>query len=106
MDIKEKMHSGELYDANYNKELIKERFIAKKICNYPEVQSCYLMSGSFDISVLLEGKTMKEVALFVAEKLAPIEQVQSTATHFVLKKYKDNGELYDIVPKDERRNLN
>ncbi|MBQ9940887.1 MAG: Lrp/AsnC family transcriptional regulator [Clostridia bacterium] len=80
--------------------------IAKKICNYPEVQSCYLMSGSFDISVLLEGKTMKEVALFVAEKLAPIEQVQSTATHFVLKKYKDNGELYDFVPKDERRNLN
>lgn len=80
--------------------------IARKICNFPEVQNLYLMSGSYDLSVLIEGKTMREVALFVAEKLAPMEQVQSTSTHFVLKKYKDKGEIYDITPKDERRNLN
>ena len=80
--------------------------IARKICNYPEVRSVFLMSGSYDLSVLIEGKTMREVALFVAEKLAPMDQVQSTATHFVLKKYKDKGEIYDIIEKDERRNLN
>lgn len=80
--------------------------IAHKICNYPEVRSLFLMSGSYDLSVLIEGKTMREVALFVAEKLAPLDQVQSTATHFVLKKYKDKGEIYDIIEKDERRNLN
>ena len=80
--------------------------IAKKICNFPEVRSLFLMSGSYDLSVLIEGKTMREVALFVAEKLAVLDQVQSTATHFVLKKYKDKGEVYDIIEKDERRNLN
>lgn len=68
--------------------------VAEKIYNYPEVQSLYLMSGGFDLAVLIEGKTMREVAFFVAEKLAPMESVVSTATHFVLRKYKDKGLVY------------
>ena len=63
--------------------------IAEKIYNHPEVKSLYLMSGGFDFTVLIEGKTMKEVAYFVAQKLAPIEFVTSTATHFVLRRYKE-----------------
>ena len=59
--------------------------IADRIYKYPEVTACYLMSGGFDLTVIIEGRTMKEVALFVSEKLAPLESVLSTATHFVLK---------------------
>ena len=81
--------------------------IAEKIYNYPEVKSVYLMSGAYDLSVLIEGKTMKEVAFFVSQKLAPIEAVISTATHFVLHKYKDTGVLYDpTLDIDERGNCN
>ena len=80
-------------------------YIAKKIYNYPEVQSLYLMSGGFDFAIMLEGKTMKEVAYFVAQKLAPIEFVTSTATHFVLKKYKDKGVVYGNTEIDERGNM-
>lgn len=76
--------------------------VAEKLYNYPEVTSLYLMSGSFDIAVFLEGKTMKDVAFFVAQKLAPLEYVTSTATHFVLKKYKDKGVIYGI-PEDDKR---
>ncbi len=76
--------------------------IAEKICHYPEVKTVYLMSGGFDIAVLVEGKTMREVALFVAEKLALIESVTSTATHFVLRRYKDKGVVYKAPGKDER----
>ena len=78
--------------------------VAEKIYSYPEVQSLYLMSGGFDLCVLLEGKTMKEVAYFVAQKLAPIEDVISTATHFVLRKYKDKGVVYGVEEVDERGN--
>ena len=63
------------------------------------------MSGSYDLSVLIEGKTMKEVALFVSQKLATIEAVMSTATHFVLHKYKDKGVLYTTNEIDERGNI-
>ncbi len=81
--------------------------VAEKIYNYPEVKSVYLMSGAYDLSVLIEGKTMKQVAFFVSQKLAPIEEVISTATHFVLHKYKDTGVLYDCVNDiDERGNCN
>ena len=80
--------------------------VAEKIYNYPEVQSLYLMSGGFDLAVIIEGKTMRQVAFFVAEKLAPMESVVSTATHFVLRKYKDKGVIYGSVPVDERGNLN
>ncbi|MBR2293911.1 MAG: Lrp/AsnC family transcriptional regulator [Clostridia bacterium] len=79
--------------------------VAEKIYNYPEVKSVYLMSGAYDLSVLIEGKTMKEVAFFVSQKLAPIEAVISTATHFVLHKYKDKGVLYDASEIDERGNV-
>ena len=76
--------------------------VAEKIYNYPEVQAVYLMSGSYDLSVLIEGKTMKEVAYFVSQKLSTIDSVTSTATHFVLHKYKDKGVLYDAPEIDER----
>ncbi len=78
--------------------------VADKIYNYPEVQSLYLMSGSYDLMVILEGKTMREVALFVAQKLASIDGVLSTATHFVLRKYKDKGVVYGPAIIDERGN--
>lgn len=76
--------------------------VAARIYNFPEVKALYLMSGSFDFSVIIEGKTMKEVALFVAEKLAPLESIMSTATHFVLKKYKDEGVILHEKLKDDR----
>ena len=76
--------------------------VAQKIYNYPEVESVYLMSGGYDLSVSIKGKTMREVALFVAERLAPIDGVLSTTTHFVLRKYKDNGIVYGVTPVDER----
>ena len=78
--------------------------VAERIYNFPEVQNLYLMSGGFDLAVLIEGKTMKEVAYFVAQKLATIEDVISTATHFVLRKYKDKGVIYGVVDVDERGN--
>jgi len=78
--------------------------LAEKIGNYPEVSSLYLMSGGYDFMVLLEGKTMREVAYFVAQKLAPLDTVITTATHFVLRKYKDKGVIYGCAPKDERSN--
>ena len=79
--------------------------VAEKIYNYPEVQSLYLMSGGYDLCVQIEGKTMKEVAFFVAQKLATIEEVVSTATHFVLRKYKDKGVVYGVEEIDERGNF-
>jgi DNA-binding Lrp family transcriptional regulator len=78
--------------------------VAERIYNYPEVQSLYLMSGSFDLAVLLEGRTMKEVAYFVARKLATLEDVVATSTHFVLRKYKDKGVIYGPAVVDERGN--
>lgn len=65
--------------------------VAEKIYQFPHVKSVYLMSGGYDLSVTIEGKSMKDVALFVAEKLAPMECVLSTTTHFILRKYKDGG---------------
>lgn len=71
--------------------------IAERIYNYPEVYAVYLISGSYDLLVTLEGKTLKEVSRFVSEKLSPIDEVLSTATHFILKKYKDHGTI--MVPR-------
>ena len=65
--------------------------IAERICNYPEVHAVYLISGGYDLLVSLEGKTLKEVSQFVSEKLSTLDSVISTATHFILKKYKDHG---------------
>ncbi|MGE5614020.1 MAG: Lrp/AsnC family transcriptional regulator [Bacillota bacterium] len=79
--------------------------VAERIYRYPQVKACYLMSGGFDLTVIIEGKDMKEVALFVAEKLAPLESVQSTSTHFVLKRYKDDGVIFDENGRDKREVL-
>lgn len=76
--------------------------VAERIYKFKEVKALYLMSGGFDFTVIIEGKTMKEVALFVGQKLAPLESVLSTATHFVLKKYKDYGVIFEESKKDER----
>jgi DNA-binding Lrp family transcriptional regulator len=76
--------------------------IAERIYGFDEVQSVYLMSGGFDITVIIEGKTMREVANFVAAKLAPMDAIQSTATHFVLKKYKEHGLPLVQAKQDER----
>jgi len=76
--------------------------IAERIYKFDEVQSVYLMSGGFDLTVIIEGKTLKEVANFVSAKLAPMEGVQSTATHFVLKKYKEHGLPLVEARTDER----
>ena len=76
--------------------------IAERIYQYSEVNSVYLMSGAFDFTVIIEGKTMREVAQFVSEKLSTMDSVLSTATHFVLKKYKDHGTVMAEKPVDER----
>ena len=76
--------------------------VAERIYNYPEVQSVYLISGAYDLLVILEGKTLKEVASFVSDKLSTLDTVISTATHFILKKYKDDGIILAKKSKDER----
>ena len=76
--------------------------VAERIYKFSEVKACYLMSGGFDLTVIIEGQTMKEVALFVSEKLAVQEYVLSTATHFVLKKYKDHGTIFKEKKLDDR----
>lgn len=76
--------------------------IAERIYKYPEVTSVYLISGGFDLMVMLEGKTLKEVATFVTEKLSTLETVISTQTNFVLKKYKDHGTILTKQYEDQR----
>ena len=76
--------------------------VAERIYNYPEVNSVYQISGGFDFLVMLEGKTMRDVAQFVSDKLSPLDSVLSTATHFILKKYKDYGTIFGKKSKDER----
>ena len=76
--------------------------IAERIYKYPEVNAVYLISGGFDLLVSLEGKTLKEVSLFVSDKLSTLETVISTSTHFVLKKYKDHGTIIGAKKVDER----
>lgn len=67
--------------------------IAERIYRFPQARSVYLVSGTYDVAILVMGKTMQEVAVFVSEKLAPLDTVQSTVTHFILKRYKDDGEI-------------
>lgn len=76
--------------------------IAERIYRFSEVETVYLMSGGFDLTVIIKGKSMREVASFVSEKLAPMEAVLSTATHFVLKKYKEHGITMEPDEIDER----
>ena len=108
------------YKAIINKELIREEesgvralievrvtpqknlgfdHIAERVYQFPEVTSCYLMSGTYDLLVVVEGKSIHTVSNFVAEKLSPMENVRGTVTHFILKKYKEDG---DILKQPER----
>ena len=91
IEVKVTPQRGNGYDA-----------IAERIYNYSEVHAVYLMSGGFDFTLIIEEKTMKQVASFVSDKLAPLEAVLSTSTHFVLKKYKDHGTVLDAPQSDER----
>ncbi len=76
--------------------------VAARIAKYPEVHSLYLLSGSHDLEVVIEGRSMRDSALFVAERLAPIPGVNSTNTHFVLRTYKRDGDIYIGERKDAR----
>ena len=76
--------------------------VAERIYRYDEVDSVYLVSGSFDLMVLIEGSSMREVAMFVADKLSTLDSVLSTSTNFVLKKYKDHGTYFVSEKTDER----
>ena len=79
--------------------------IAERIYQFPEVESTYLMSGGYDFLVTLAGKTLKEVSMFVTQKLSTIEDVTGTTTHFILKKYKDHGTALTKPRKDEREQV-
>ena len=76
--------------------------IAERIYHFPEVRCVYLMSGTYDLSVVVDGKTMKDVARFVSHKLSTLENVQSTTTHFVLKRYKQDNFIFDDTTEDKR----
>ena len=76
--------------------------IAERIYKYPEVKSVYLISGGYDLLITLEEKSLKEIAAFVSDKLSTLESVLSTATHFILKKYKDHGTILSKKEDDER----
>lgn len=79
--------------------------IAERIYKYPEVHAVYLISGGYDLLVSLEGKSLKEVSQFVSDKLSTLDSVLSTATHFVLKKYKDHGTVLSQKEEDEREKI-
>lgn len=79
--------------------------IAERIYNYPEVNSVYLISGGFDLMVTLEGKTLREVSQFVTDKLSTLDQVLSTKTNFILKKYKDHGTVMTAPSKKDERTM-
>lgn len=76
--------------------------VAERIYRFEEVKTMYLMSGSYDLMVVLEGTNMRQIALFVSQKLSTLDGVLSTATHFILKKYKDNGVCFETVHQDDR----
>ncbi|MBQ8528083.1 MAG: Lrp/AsnC family transcriptional regulator [Lachnospiraceae bacterium] len=79
--------------------------IAERIYKYPEVNSVYLISGGYDLLITLEGRSLKEVSQFVSDKLSTLESVLSTATHFILKKYKDHGTILAKKYEDERMKI-
>ena len=79
--------------------------IAERIYNYPEVHSVYLISGGFDLLVILEEKTLREISQFVSDRLSTLDSVLSTATHFILKKYKEHGTVMSRHSEEERRKV-
>ncbi|MDD5439087.1 MAG: Lrp/AsnC family transcriptional regulator [Candidatus Omnitrophica bacterium] len=76
--------------------------IAERIYQFPEVTSCYLMSGTYDLLIIVEGKNLQKVSNFVAEKLSPMENIRGTVTHFILKKYKEDGDILKQPNKSKR----
>lgn len=76
--------------------------IAERIYRFPQVKSVYLMSGSYDLCVIIEGENMQDISFFVAEKLAPLEHVNGTRTHFVMKRYKEDGVIFTDKAEDKR----
>ena len=76
--------------------------LAERIYQFPEVTSCYLMSGTYDLLVVVEGKSLATVSSFVASKLSPMENVRGTVTHFILKKYKEDGDILKQQEKSKR----
>ncbi len=79
-------------------------YIAERIYSFPEVTSCYLVSGAYDLLVVVEGEDIRTVSSFIASKLSPMEQVRSTTTHFLLQKYKEDGQI--LKKKDRGKRLN
>ena len=79
--------------------------VAERIYSFPEVTSCYLVSGAYDLLLVVEGENIQTVSNFVASKLAPMEQVRSTTTHFLLKKYKEDGQVLKKQAQGKRLNI-
>lgn len=79
--------------------------VAERIYNFDEVKSCYLVSGSYDLLLVVEGRSIQTVAEFVSSKLSPMEGVRQTATHFLLKKYKEDGRIFGQAAKIKRLNI-
>lgn len=79
--------------------------IAERIYNFSEVTSCYLVSGSYDLLLVVEGTSIQTVAEFVSSKLSPMENVRQTSTHFLLKKYKEDGKIFKVAPREKRLNI-
>ena len=79
--------------------------IAERIYNYPEVKAVYLISGAYDLLVTLEEKSLKEISAFVSDKLSTLDSVLSTATHFILKKYKDHGTILEKKQHEDEREM-
>lgn len=76
--------------------------LAERIYSFPQVYSAYLVSGTYDLAIIVRGENMQEISSFVTKKLAPIEEVQSTVTHFLLKRYKDSGEFLEVTEQLKR----
>ena len=76
--------------------------VAERICRFPEVRSVSLMSGTYDLSVVVTGETMKDISWFVSHRLSTLEQVQSTTTHFILKRYKHDDFVFEDPQEDKR----
>lgn len=79
--------------------------IAERIYNFSEVKSCYLVSGSYDLLLIVEGANIQTVAEFVSSKLSSMENVRQTSTHFLLKKYKEDGKVFKVAPRQKRLNI-
>jgi len=80
-------------------------YLAERIYLFPEVSACYLMSGTYDLLVVVEGKNIHTVSDFVSSKLAPMENIRGTVTHFILKKYKEDGDILRQAKRDKRETI-